>query len=391
VSKLYETIILGAGASGMMCAARLKRKKESLLLEGNREVGAKISISGGGRCNLTNLHLTTERYRGDATLLRRVFSRYDRRWLQTWFEKRGVETRLEKGSQLFCSGGAERVNQALREAWQGIGYRSGWRVERAEKEVEGFLLYSGRGDSLRCRRLVVASGGLSFPRLGASGIGLQIAESFGHHIVRTAPALVGWTLQPTQAFFKTLSGVSTEVEIRVGKRRWRDRLLFAHRGISGPAVLNASLWWERGEVEIDFLPGFSLGELRGGKKNLSTLLPLPRRMAKAFLEALEIGDLPASRLDGEGWKRLEVLKAYRFAPAGTFGYSRAEVMRGGVATEEIDPETMESRIVPGLYFIGEVLDVTGELGGYNFQWAFSSAAVCADAINGERGGNDDAL
>jgi predicted Rossmann fold flavoprotein len=224
---------------------------------------------------------------------------------------------------------------------------------------------------------------LSFPKLGASDIGLRIAESLGHRIVRPAPALVGWTLQPAQAFFKELSGVSAEVEIQVGPRRWQGRILFAHRGLSGPAVLNASLWWERGEVVIDFLPGFNLQTIRGSRKQLTTLLPLPRRLTRALLEHLGIGDRPAFSLDRGAWERLESLHDYRFAPAGTFGYSKAEVTRGGVATGEVDPETMESRLVPGLHFVGEVLDVTGELGGYNFQWAFSSAAVCADALNRE--------
>lgn len=383
MKEFWETAILGAGASGMMVAALLREQEGTVLLEGNPRSGAKIAVSGGGRCNLCNLHLDLPCYRGDSGFVREVFARYDQKWLREWFERRGVATRVEKGSQLFCRDGASAAVDALRRASQKSVLHAGWKVESFRREGEGFVLSRQGGGTVHCRRLVVASGGLSFPKLGASDIGLRIAESVGHRIARPAPALVGWTLQPSQAFFKSLSGVAIEVKIRIGKRLWRDRLLFAHRGISGPAVLNASLWWERGEVEIDFLPDFDLQTLRGSRKQLSTLLPLPRRVAKAFLADLGIDDRPAAQLRSDEWKTLEKLRGYRFAPAGTFGYSKAEVTRGGVATEEIDPRTMESRLVPGLYFTGEVLDVTGELGGYNFQWAFSSAAVCADALNGK--------
>lgn len=367
-----------------MTAAGIGKRSSVLLLEGNSRPGAKISVSGGGRCNLCNLHLDSHCYRGDSHVLETVFSRYDQHWLRRWFARRGVETRSEKGGQLFCRSGAEEVNRALASACETVEFRGGWRIVSAERrEKGGFRICNARGGCIESRRLVVASGGLSFPKLGASDIGLRIAESLGHRVVRPAPALVGWTLQPPQGFFRELSGVSTEVEIRVGERRWRDRLLFAHRGLSGPAVLNASLWWERGEVSVDFLPGFDLRGIRESRKQLTTLLPLPRRLVRALLEHLGVADRPARILDRGTWERLERLHEYRFAPAGTFGYGKAEVTRGGVATDEIDPETMESRLVPGLYFVGEVLDVTGELGGYNFQWAFSSAAVCADALNRE--------
>ncbi len=379
--RYYDLAILGGGASGLMLAARLDPSVSAVLIEGNREPGAKIAVSGGGRCNLTNARIGTERYRGDPSFIRPVLKRYDQQWLLEWFRQRGVKTRREKDAQYFCVDRSPAVIRALKEAASGVETVYGFRVTKVRREAGGFRLISEGGDSLQARRLAVASGGLSFPKLGASAIGLEIAESTGHRIVRPAPALVGLTLQPPQSFFKSLSGVATEVEIRVGERRWRDRLLFAHRGISGPAVLNASLWWERGELSVDFLPGGEFLRLRGEKKHLGSLLPLPRRAAKAFLEHLEIPDGPCRHLSASVWERLEGLHDYRFAPAGTFGYSKAEVTRGGVSTDEVDPKTMESRRMPGLYFVGEVLDVTGELGGYNFQWAFSSAAVCADAVN----------
>jgi len=367
----------------MMCAARLTDKISVAIVEGNTRPGAKIAVSGGGRCNLTNRRLDLKRYRGESHFIRPVLERYDQRWLRGWFEERGVQTRLEKGDQYFCIQKAEGVNRTLAEAIRGVRLHLGRSVTDVKRTEEGFRVSIRGGGSIDARRLVVASGGLSYPRLGASDIGLRIAEKLGHRIVRPAPALVGWTLQPQQAFFKSLSGISAEVELRVGDRRWRDRILFAHRGLSGPAVLNASLWRERGEVSIDFLPGVELRGFYAERKQLSTLLPLPRRLARTLLEHLGVEDRPARELSSEVWRRLEQLRDYRFAPAGDFGYGRAEVMRGGVDTQEVDPGTMESRLVEGLYFVGEVLDVTGEVGGFNFQWAFSSAAVCADAINEE--------
>jgi len=364
-----------------MCASLLARKSGTLLLEGNPRPGAKIAVSGGGRCNLANLELTPRRYRADSRFVQSVFKRYDQHWLRRWFAERGVRTRVEKESQLFCIDGADSVNRALKKAYQGVEVRTECPIADVRREREGFLLISRKGQKIRAEKLVVASGGLSFPKLGASDIGFRIAESLGHTVQRPAPALVGWTLQPAQAFFKTLSGVSCDVEIRVGTRHWRDRLLFTHRGLSGPAVLNASLWWERGDVAIDFLPGFDLTAIRGERKRLSTLLPLPRRAVRVLLDHLGVEDLPAIRLSDTAWQILERLHDYRFAPAGNFGYRRAEVTRGGVATAEVDPKSMQSRLVPGLYFVGEVLDVTGELGGYNFQWAFASAAVCAEALD----------
>ncbi|ADV46706.1 NAD(P)/FAD-dependent oxidoreductase [Nitratifractor salsuginis] len=380
-TKTVDLAILGAGASGLMLASLLQNRKNVCLIDGNPAPGAKIAVSGGGRCNLCNAHLDPSYYRGDAKVLRSVFGRYDQHWLLRWFHERGVETRLEKGSQYFAKERSRAVLDALQRAARGVETLYGFRVKEIRKEAEGFSLIPERGRALRCRRLVIASGGLSFPKLGASGIGLEFAKESGHPVEPTAPALVGFTLQPAQAFFKSLSGVAVEAEVRVARRCWRDRLLFAHRGISGPAVLNASLWWERGEISIDFLPGFDLNEIRSERKNLSTLLPLPKRAALAFLKVLQIRDRPCRQLGRAEWERLEGLHDYRFAPAGTFGYSKAEVTRGGVGLSRIDPLTMESRLVPGLYFLGEVLDVTGELGGYNFQWAFSSAAVCAEALN----------
>jgi len=221
---------------------------------------------------------------------------------------------------------------------------------------------------------------LSFPILGATNIGYEIAKSFGHEVTTLSAGLVGLTLQPEQFFFKSLSGIAIEVKITVNKKELTGALLFAHKGISGPVILDTSLYWQKGKIIIDFLPTLSLVSLKSSKKYLSRTLGLPSRVAKTFLNELEIEDKASNTLSSEEWQKLEKLKTYDFAPAGTFGYSKAEVTKGGVSTDEIDASSMMSRKVENLYFLGEVLDVTGELGGYNFQWAFSTAFVCAKGI-----------
>jgi predicted Rossmann fold flavoprotein len=190
------------------------------------------------------------------------------------------------------------------------------------------------------RRVIVATGGVSYPRLGASDIGYRIAEAFGHTVTPQAPALVGMTLQPEQFFFKELSGLSTEVKIEVGDRTLHGSLLFAHKGISGPAVLDASVYLKKGSIVIDFLPSFDLASIPKSPKKISTLLPLPKRLSKALLHHVGLEDVAVNRLRAQEMHKLERLQAYRFAPAGTFGYARAEVTRGGVDTDEIDPRTM---------------------------------------------------
>ena len=219
-------------------------------------------------------------------------------------------------------------------------------------------------------------------------LGLAILQdeallNFGLKTKKFTPALVGLTLQKEQFWMKELSGLSCFVEIKVQERVLREEMLFAHKGISGPAVLDATLFWEKGSIEIDFLPNFSLKSLTQSKKQLTSLLPLPKRLTKSFLVQLKLNDKTGKKLTSEDLRTLENLKSYSFAPAGTFGYGKAEVTKGGISTDEVDAETMMSQKQEGLYFLGEVLDVTGRLGGYNFQWAFSSAFICAQQLNKE--------
>lgn len=375
----YDTIIIGGGASGLMTAALLPPKR-ALLIEGNERLGAKIKVSGGGRCNLTNVKVDATHYAGEATFVEEVLRRFDNDALLRFLERKGLRPIVRKKGQYFCPNRSDELLKILIEEASKQTIRTGETVLGVEKKGDDFEVRTTKQTYRSCR-VVVASGGLSYPKLGASSIGYEIAERFGHTVVPTSPALVGFTVQPSERFFKELSGISLDAVVHVGEKRFEDAVLFAHKGISGPAILNASLYWRKGTIEIDFLPGFAWQSIRTSRKVLSSLLPMPKRAAKAFLARLEIEDEAAYKVSKETFGRLENLRRYRFAPAGTFGYGKAEATRGGVSTDEVSFETMESRKTKGLYFTGEVLDVTGELGGYNFQWAFSSAYVCAEALS----------
>jgi predicted Rossmann fold flavoprotein len=377
-----KVIIIGAGASALMLAALLP-PKHAILIDTNPKVGEKIRISGGGKCNITNAHMDASYYLGEEYFITKVLSRFTRQDLLQWLERQGLHPVLRKESQYFCPRSSSELLDILLKESRKQKILLNEQVLDVRKRGEMFYVKTNRR-TLTAPKVVVASGGLSFPRLGASGIGYEIAEHFGHTIRKTAPALVGLTVQKEQFFFKSLSGVSTEVVITVGEHQCSGSLLFAHKGISGPAVLDASLYWEKGKITIDFLPGFEWKMIRRSHKKLSSLLPMPKRVTKAFLIQLGVEDVPGHTISSEALHTLRTLGSYMFAPAGTFGYGKAEVTRGGVATDEVDVRTMESKKTRGLYFTGEVLDVTGRLGGYNFQWAFSSAYVCASTIKREK-------
>ncbi len=373
-----DTIIIGAGASGLFLK-NLLEEREILLLDKNEEIASKLRVSGGGRCNITNENLSPKNYFGDQRFIRNILKRFDQDQLLFWLSERGLIPELRKDHQYFCKDSSEEIIKIFQENTEKNRIKLNIIVKKVEKKEDFFEITTSKGIFL-AQNLVVASGGLSFPKLGATSIGYDIAQSFGHTIVPLKPALVGLTVQPEQFFFKSLSGVSLPVIINIDNKSIKGDLLFAHKGISGPAVLNASLYWEKGKISIDFIPNTNLKQLRSSKKKISNLLGIPSRVVKAFLEQLKIEDKPATQLNQKEWATIASLKEYSFAPAGTFGYSKAEVTRGGVATDEIDASSMMSKKVDNLYFLGEVLDVTGELGGYNFQWAFSTAYVCSKAI-----------
>jgi len=375
-----QIIIIGGGASALMLASLLP-KNRATIIESNAKVAAKIHISGGGKCNITNKYMGGEYFLAKHAFVESILNVFDEKKLLLWLKKEGLNPILRKKTHYFCENSSTELIDIFKKK---IKHQ---RVLLSEKVIEvtkrgAYFKVKTQKRILSAKYVVVASGGLSFPKLGASGIGYEIASSFGHTIKQTAPALVGFTVQKEQFFFKTLSGSSTKVSIRVDEQIFQGDLLFTHKGISGPAVLDSSLYWQKGSIEINFLPHFSLEHMRGSKKQISSLLPIPKRITKAFLVQLGLEDKPFFQLTFKELEKLQSLQQYVFAPAGTFGYSKAEVTKGGVCTDEVDAKTMMSLKEEGLYFIGEVLDVTGKLGGYNFQWAFSSAFVCHKNIRG---------
>ncbi len=374
-----EVLILGAGASGLMAASILK--KNYILIDHNSSVGAKISISGGGRCNVTNRYVGIDNYVPRDEKIRKVFDRFDNKKLLKWLRSKGVALKLEKEGRYFCADGAKELVKTFRKCVNPSSLVLNCEIHSLRKRNDLFVMESSKG-KFSARYVLVATGGLSYKKIGASSIGFDIARKFGHTVITPKPALVGFTVQKPQFWFKDLSGISIDVEIKVGEKRIDGNMLFTHRGVSGPAILNASLYWNGGYVEADFLKGKSaVSFLKNPKRAISTQLPLPKRFVKAFLDHLNIDDIAVGRLKKSEIEALRAFNGYRFAPAGTFGFERAEVTKGGVDLGELD-QNMMSLAVNGLYFAGEVLNVTGELGGYNFQWAFSSAYVAAESING---------
>ncbi len=387
-----ELLVIGAGAAGLFCAARAAEGGRKVrLVDHGREAGRKILISGGGRCNFTNSGARPECYLGEdpafCTTALSAFGPGDfldhmRRWNLGWKEKaRG---------QLFC----EQRARALRGALVADCRRSGVRllldaaIEGLQPQGQGFRFrLNGRAE--RARQVVVATGGLSFPKLGASDFAYRLARELGLRLVERRPALVPLCLTgPLQEFSSGLSGLSLPVAIRCGDTRFGEDLLFTHRGLSGPAVLQISSYWQPGrEVRIDFLPGRRLEELLGtadgSRQLLSTRLAeyLPRRFCQAFADRFS-GNPRVAECRGRVLERQQGWwQDWRLKPAADEGYRKAEVTRGGMATEELDPYTMECHKVPGLYFIGEAVDITGWLGGYNFQWAWASAFLAARALS----------
>jgi len=377
MSRFCDTLIIGAGASGLMCGAHLKN--EFLILEGADKPAGKLAVSGGGRCNFTNESISADNYVGDSDFIASALGAFSSADMVKLAQKWGVEFEVRKNRQLFCKHSAkELITPLLRASKERIV--SGAKVTSVSFEKGVFEVESTKG-SFGCKNLIVASGGVSYPLLGATDIGYTIAKNFGHAVVTPKPALVGFTVQPPEFWFKELSGVAVNATVTVGTKSFEDSVLFTHKGISGPAILNASLYWGKGTILIDFLPHADIDSLLcDTQKQITTVLGLPKRVAVAFLASIGLEDKRVDKLNASEKEKLKKLKYYEFAPAGTFGLSKAEITKGGISTEQIEPTSMQSKLQKGLYFIGEVLDVNGELGGYNFHFAFASAAVCAKQI-----------
>ena len=378
--KIYDVLILGAGASGLMCAAHLDNKLDVLIVEGNEKVCKKLKISGGGKCNITNVSVSEANFDGDSELVAYVLSVFSKEDLLAFLEQNAVKPEIRKERYYFCQESSDEIINVLKDKTQHFATRVNVEILGLKKVEEIFELQTSSG-ILKSKKVVVATGGKSYKSIGASDIGLEIAKSFGIKVKEFTPALVGLTLQKEQFWMKELSGLSCYVNITVGEKILQEEMLFAHKGISGPAVLSASLYWQKGNMAIDFLPNTNILKLvEGNKKLVSSAIPLPKRLSKELLIALDVEDIECKKLSQNALEKLKKIHNYEFAPAGNFGFTKAEVSRGGVLSEELNRYTLESLDAPNLYFIGEVVDVTGELGGYNFQWAFSSGVVCAQNI-----------
>ena len=383
----YDAIVLGAGAAGMMCAAVAgQRGRRVLLVDHVARPGAKILISGGGRCNFTNRDTAPDRFlSANPHFAKSALGRYTPADFLELVERHGIAWHEKTLGQLFCDGSARQIVEMLVGECElgGVDWAMGQAVTVEHDGTRFRVASASRTDS--APRLVIATGGPSIPKIGASDFSYRLAKQFGLKLVEPRPALVPLTLGPDEALFRELSGVATEVRATAAGPGFREAALFTHRGLSGPAILQASSYWRSGaEVRIDFLPDRPSDWLLAAKReqpraSLRKLLPLPDRLAETLAERLGIDRL-ADATDKALRAAGERLGAWPFRPNGTEGYAKAEVTVGGISTAELSSKTMESRRVPGLYAIGEAVDVTGWLGGYNFQWAWASGSATGHAL-----------
>jgi predicted Rossmann fold flavoprotein len=387
----YDAIILGAGAAGLFCAATAgQRGKRILLLDHAAEPGKKILISGGGRCNFTNIHTAPDRYlASNPHFAKSALSRYTPADFLALMEAYDIAWHEKTLGQLFCDGSAKQVVAMLLEECDkgGVTLNCGDAVGAVE-HADGRYRVEYGGKVATAPALVIATGGPSIPKMGATGFAYDLARQFGLKVVQPRPALVPLTLPGDESLFRELSGVSTEIVARCGKAAFREAALFTHRGLSGPAILQISSYWQRGEtVTAQFVPDRTDGWLKAIKRERPRLSfrkamgeGLPERLADALFARLgiegEMGTL-TDKVLGAAEARLA---RWPFLPDGSEGYAKAEVTAGGIDTAELSSKTMESRRSPGLYAIGEAVDVTGWLGGYNFQWAWASARAAGLAL-----------
>jgi predicted Rossmann fold flavoprotein len=375
-----EVVIVGGGVAGMLLAGELYGC-DYLLLEADQKCGRKLIASGGGYANVTHETLSLDRYAADRHFITPALQRFDNQSLMRLLERQGVALERREEGEIFTTQGAKALTNRLLKRIDPKRILTSCKVQEVHQSKQGFELMSTQG-SIRAKKVVLATGSSAWSALKPSGSGLKLAATLSHETRPFEPALCGLTLQPPQFWMKALSGIALPVSIAVADHRCEGNLLFAHRGISGPAVLNASLWWQKGAIAINFLPGVSKESVLGyrGPKTLLSLLPFAKRLSRAFMDHLQIPALAPAQLSAAQLAAVEKLWHYEMAPAGHFGLSRAEACRGGVLTETIDPATMQSRKVPGLYLIGELLDVTGEVGGFNIQWAYSSAMAASCSL-----------
>ena len=386
----FDAIIIGAGAAGMFCAALAGQQgRRILLLDHSSVPGRKILISGGGRCNFTNIGASAANFlSANPHFAKSALGRFTPADFIELVERHRIAWHEKTLGQLFCDGSSKQIVAMLLDECAAGGVETAFGEAANVEHRDGNFHVTFGQTVAQAPALVLASGGLSIPKLGATSFAYDLARRFGHKIVEPRPALVPLTLPQDQALFKSLSGVSANVVASAGKAKFREAALFTHRGLSGPAILQASSYWRNGEkVAVDFLPDQRAGWLRQAKRDepRTTLRralgrALPDRLAETLGDQLALGGELANIPD----KMLEAaerrLSDWHFIPNGSEGFAKAEVTIGGISTAELSSQTMQSGRVPGLYAIGEAVDVTGWLGGYNFQWAWASANAAAQAI-----------
>jgi predicted Rossmann fold flavoprotein len=396
-----DVLIVGAGAAGMMCAlTAAQRGRKVVLLDHSSKLAEKIRISGGGRCNFTNLNARPDNYLSqNPHFCRSALARFTPQHFIAMLAKHGITYHEKTLGQLFCDDGSEAIIAMLKSECDAAGVR--WCMPCSVQEIssprpqagEGlgeradFFVTTPRG-KYRAQSLVIATGGISIPKIGATPFGYKVAEQFGVPMTRLKPGLVPLSFHPEEwAAYAELSGASLDAVVSFGKHSFRENLLFTHRGLSGPAILQISSYWEHGQpLSIDLLPDHDLRELfteqRGSKMLLSNFLAqyLPKRFAE-IVATHWMENKPLNQYAEKALRSLaDKLKDWQITPTGTLGYGKAEVTCGGVDTRAMSSKTMECNDVPGLYFIGEVMDVTGQLGGYNFQWAWASGYAAGQAV-----------
>ncbi len=388
---MNDVVIIGAGAAGLICAAgAASRGRDVLVLDHNPRPGVKIMATGGGRCNFSNLDMTPGHYVSENPhFVKSALARFTPRDFTALLDRHGIEWEEREQGRLFCLGSAAQVAAMLHEdaTAAGAGFRFGAKVAGADKKGARFRVFTEVHGIIECKSLVIATGGLSYEKLGASALGLDLARSFGLDVVQPRPALVPFVLSKDErAVWGQLSGISHHVTILCPDgHELSDELLITHRGLSGPAGLRASLHWTDGRpLHIEFMPDALevLMDGRAEKMELKTLLGrhMPQRLAE-LLARLAGGSRPMREIPERELRMIaERLGRWEIIPAGTEGWDKAEVTKGGVRTTAISSKTFEASGVKGLYFIGEVLDVTGDLGGYNLHWAWASGHAAAEYV-----------
>lgn len=390
-STSYDAIILGAGAAGLMCALTAgQRGRRVLLIDHADSPGKKILISGGGRCNFTNLGIAPDRYlSANPHFAKSALRRYTQHDFIELVDRHGIAWHEKTLGQLFCDGSAKQiVAMLLDECDRGAVEIALGHAIRDVTHADGRYTVAWGDRNATAPALVIATGGPSIPKMGATGFAYDLARKFGLKVVEPRPALVPLTLGGDEVLFRELSGVAAPVAARAGKTTFREAALFTHRGLSGPAILQISSYWRHGQpVEIDFLPDRAPGWLTEAKRaaprtTLRKLLgdALPNRLADTLADQLGLDTELHNIADKRLAEAERTLAAWTFHPNGTEGYAKAEVTIGGISTADLSSQTMEARNTPGLYAIGEAVDVTGWLGGYNFQWAWSSGWAAGQAL-----------